>query len=190
MRPDQNVGTANYYFKVPTGQSFTVTFYELTANAGCGAYTLTVTGGGLGGGSTPPSATSTPRPANTATTVPASTPTNTAPPAATNTPRPTNTPAAATSTAVPAANTATRTPPAFTPTRTPPPATATRTAPPTSTAVPGGPAPLIVYADALAPGWADWSWGSSRNWADTTYVHSGRYAASCAITQAWAGLYV
>jgi hypothetical protein len=208
MSPGQNGGTAGYSFNVPAAQSFTVTVYEVTANAGCAAYTLTVTGGGLGGGPSSPSATSTPRPANTATTVPASTPTNTAPPAAPNTPRPTDTPAAATSTVVPAANTATPTPPAATatrtpppatatrtspastPTRTPPPATATRTAAPTSTAVPGGPAPLIVYADTLAPGWADWSWGSSRNWADTTYVHSGRYAASCAITQAWAGLYV
>ncbi len=200
MSPGQNGGTAGYSFNVPAGQSFTVTVYEVTANAGCGAYTLTVTGG-LGGGSIPPSATSTPRPANTTTAVPTSVPTSTAPPAATNTPRPTSTPpAAVTSTAVPAtstprptntpAATATRTPPASTPTRTVPPATATRTPPPTSTAVPGGPAPLIVYADALAPGWADWSWGSSRNWADTTFVHSGRYAASCAITQAWAGLYV
>ena len=186
MSPGQNGGTAGYSFNVPAGQSFTVTVYEVTANAGCGAYTLTVSGGGLGGGATPP-ATSTP-PANTATAVPA----NTTPPAATNTPRPTNTPPpAATSTTVPATGTPRPTnTPAATATRTAPAATATRTAPPTATTVPGGPAPLGVYAEALAPGWADWSWGSSRNWADTAYVHSGRYAASCAITQAWAGLYL
>jgi hypothetical protein len=194
MSPGQNGGTAGYSFNVPAGQSFTVTVYEVTANAGCGAYTLTVSGGG----SNPPPATSTPPPANTATAVP----TNTAPPAATNPPRPTNTPPpAATSTTVPAtspprptntpAATATRTPArTATATRTAPPATATRTPPPTATTVPGGPAPLVIYAEALAPGWADWSWGSSRNWADTAYVHSGRYAASCAITQGWAGLYL
>ena len=44
MSPGQNGGTAGYSFNVPAGQSFTVTVYEVTANAGCGAYTLTVSG--------------------------------------------------------------------------------------------------------------------------------------------------
>ncbi len=58
-----------------------------------------------------------------------------------------------------------------------------------SAAVPAAPAPAgtVVFADALAAGWADWSWGTTRNFAATSPVASG--ARSLAVTfQAWGGL--
>lgn len=46
-----------------------------------------------------------------------------------------------------------------------------------------------VYVDALASGWADWSWGTTRNLAATSPVASG--ASSMAVTyQAWGGVYL
>ncbi len=52
--------------------------------------------------------------------------------------------------------------------------------------VPG--AGVAVYGDALASGWSDWSWGSTRDFAATSPVASG--ARSLAVTfQAWGGLY-
>ncbi|HEX6605283.1 MAG TPA: hypothetical protein VF276_00060, partial [Chloroflexia bacterium] len=52
LSPGQDSGTTGYSFDVPAGQSFAVTVYEVTANAGCGGYTLDVTGAGITGGST------------------------------------------------------------------------------------------------------------------------------------------
>jgi hypothetical protein len=138
LSPGQDTGTTSYSFDVPAGQSFVVTVYEVTANAGCGGYTLDVTGAGLGGGS----ATGTPV-APTATAVPR---TSTPPPAATQTARATNTPqrtptrtATATRTSPPAATqTATRTPasvPTQTATRTP--ASVPTNTPVAATATPG-----------------------------------------------------
>ncbi|MEZ4716074.1 MAG: hypothetical protein R2851_08295 [Caldilineaceae bacterium] len=48
-------------------------------------------------------------------------------------------------------------------------------------------ADLTVYADALAPGWEDWSWDSAVDLANAAPVYSG--AASIAVTYeaAWAG---
>lgn len=47
---------------------------------------------------------------------------------------------------------------------------------------------LPVYADALASGWSDWSWGSTRDFAATSPVASG--TRSLAVTfQAWGGIY-
>jgi fibronectin type 3 domain-containing protein len=52
---------------------------------------------------------------------------------------------------------------------------------------PTAPAGTVVYADALAAGWVDWSWLSTRNFAATTPVASG--ARAIAVTfQAWGGL--
>ncbi len=47
--------------------------------------------------------------------------------------------------------------------------------------------PTIVYDDALASGWSDWSWSSTRNFANTTPARGSR---SIAVTfhQRWAGL--
>ena len=61
---------------------------------------------------------------------------------------------------------------------------------PVSATVPAGTAPTSVpiYADALASGWSDWSWGSTRNLAATSPVASG--TRSLAVTfQAWGGVY-
>jgi chitinase len=49
-------------------------------------------------------------------------------------------------------------------------------------------AAVRIYDDALASGWADWSWGSRRNFAATSPVASGK--RSLAVTfQAWGGIY-
>jgi uncharacterized repeat protein (TIGR01451 family) len=52
------------------------------------------------------------------------------------------------------------------------------------------PTAIVVYDEALASGWGDWSWNTTRNFANPSPVHSG--AASLAITYdaAWAGLYL
>jgi hypothetical protein len=44
--PGQDTGSNSYSFTVAAGQHFVVTVYEVTANAGCGSYTLNVTGAG------------------------------------------------------------------------------------------------------------------------------------------------
>jgi hypothetical protein len=54
---------------------------------------------------------------------------------------------------------------------------------------PSAPASAPIYGDALASGWMDWSWGSTRNFANPSPVASG--ADSLAVTfQAWGGLYL
>lgn len=47
-----------------------------------------------------------------------------------------------------------------------------------------------IYTDALAPGWEDWSWGTTTNAANANPVRSG--AASFAVThdEAWGGFYL
>jgi RHS repeat-associated protein len=47
-----------------------------------------------------------------------------------------------------------------------------------------------VYADALASGWNDWSWDSTRNFSNTTPVYAGTNSISVAYTAAWGGLYL
>jgi hypothetical protein len=87
--------TAPFSFNVDPGQTFVLVVAEVTADAGCPAYTLTVEG--LCGGGTP-----TPTPTATATATPTVTPTAT--PTATPTPTATATPTAtptATATATP-----------------------------------------------------------------------------------------
>ena len=52
------------------------------------------------------------------------------------------------------------------------------------------PGDLQVYTDALAPGWSDWSWSTTVDFASSAQAHGG--AASIAVTYqaAWAGLYL
>jgi hypothetical protein len=47
---------------------------------------------------------------------------------------------------------------------------------------------LTVYDDALAGGWGDWSWGSTRNFGATTPVYSGTHSLSYTATAGWGGL--
>ena len=47
---------------------------------------------------------------------------------------------------------------------------------------------LTIYADTLANGWQDWSYGSSRNLANTSPVHSGSHSISVTITSAWGAI--
>ncbi len=130
-RPD-----ASYSFTVPAGANYAVVVHELNANAGCGAYTVTVSGCTLAGTATPTStSTYTPVPP-TNTSVPTNSPTRTA----TNTPAPpTNSPTrTATNTAVPPTNSPTR--------------TATNTpVPPTNTAVPPTNSPTRTATNTPAP---------------------------------------
>ena len=49
-------------------------------------------------------------------------------------------------------------------------------------------ADMAVYADALAAGWQDWSWSTTRNFAATAQVHGGAKALAVTFTAGWAGL--
>ncbi|HQZ21615.1 MAG TPA: hypothetical protein PLW39_05035 [Thermoflexales bacterium] len=48
-------------------------------------------------------------------------------------------------------------------------------------------ADLVVYDDALASGWQDWSWNATRNFANTAPVHAGTNSLSVSLDAAWAG---
>ena len=48
----------------------------------------------------------------------------------------------------------------------------------------------IVFAEALAGGWSDWSWGTQVSFAGAAPVHTGAAAIEATYTQAWAGLYL
>jgi hypothetical protein len=47
---------------------------------------------------------------------------------------------------------------------------------------------LTIYADSLAAGWADYSYGTTRSFANTSPVHSGTHSISVTITNAYGGL--
>lgn len=49
-------------------------------------------------------------------------------------------------------------------------------------------ADLMVYDDALAAGWQDWSWSATRNFANTSPVHAGANSIATTFTAGWAGL--
>ena len=51
-------------------------------------------------------------------------------------------------------------------------------------------ADLPIYTDTLAGGWQDWSWGSTRNFANTAPVHAGADSLAVTFTEAWGGLYL
>ena len=48
----------------------------------------------------------------------------------------------------------------------------------------------VVFADALAGGWSDWSWGTQVSFAGPGPVHAGSAAIAATYTEAWAGLYL
>ncbi len=51
-------------------------------------------------------------------------------------------------------------------------------------------ATLTIYDNALATGWADWSWDTTVNFDNTTPVHGGNRSIAVTYTTAWAGLYL
>jgi hypothetical protein len=51
-------------------------------------------------------------------------------------------------------------------------------------------APQVIYDDALAVGWADWSWGATINLGATTPVHGGTNSIAVTYTGGWQGLYL
>jgi hypothetical protein len=59
-----------------------------------------------------------------------------------------------------------------------------------SLSLPAQAAPQAVYADALAAGWADWSWGASVDLAATAPVHGGSHSIAVTYTGGWQGLYL
>jgi hypothetical protein len=67
-------------------------------------------------------------------------------------------------------------------------ATPTRTATPTPT-TPAA-TDLVVYDDALAAGWQNWSWDTTVNFAATAQVRTGTKAIAITHTKAWAGFSV
>ncbi len=51
-------------------------------------------------------------------------------------------------------------------------------------------APLTIFGDGLASGWANWSWNSTVNFGATTPIHSGSKSLSAKYDAAWAGVYL
>ena len=49
---------------------------------------------------------------------------------------------------------------------------------------------LDVYQDSLAAGWQDWSWGTTRQFANGSPVQSGSHSLAVQYTEAWGGLYL
>jgi hypothetical protein len=49
---------------------------------------------------------------------------------------------------------------------------------------------LPIYTDALASGWVDWSWSSSRNFSNTAPVHGGANSLALTITSGWGALFL
>jgi hypothetical protein len=49
---------------------------------------------------------------------------------------------------------------------------------------------LTIYGDALAAGWADWSWGTTRNLSNASPVQGGTASISVKYEAAWAGFYL
>ena len=47
-----------------------------------------------------------------------------------------------------------------------------------------------VYVDALAGGWEDWSWDTTRDFANPSPVHGGSASLAVTLNAAWAGLYL
>jgi len=49
---------------------------------------------------------------------------------------------------------------------------------------------LTIYADALGPGWADWSWSGGHDLASTDTVHGGTHSAKVTYTGGFQGFYM
>ncbi len=47
-----------------------------------------------------------------------------------------------------------------------------------------------VYQDSLVNGWRDWSWGTTRNFANTNPVQAGTRSIAISYNRAWGGLYL
>ncbi len=62
------------------------------------------------------------------------------------------------------------------------------TAAKTDTMTPAGPA--VIYADALAGGWQDWSWDATRRFDNPQPVHGGSASIAVTFTAAWGGFYL
>lgn len=127
-------------------------------------------------------ATATPSQTTVATATPSSTSTQAATPTTTPsaTPSPTGTGTAQLTETPTGTPTATKTPTTT--------ATQTPTATPTATATSALAENLVVYDDALATGWEDWSWDTTVDFASSFPVHSGSAAISVQHTAPWAGL--
>ena len=48
-------------------------------------------------------------------------------------------------------------------------------------------ADLVVYGDALASNWQDWSWSSTVNFANSTPIHQGTASIAVSYSAGWAG---
>ena len=49
---------------------------------------------------------------------------------------------------------------------------------------------IVIYADALPSGWADWSWAATINLSNTSPVHGGTHSIAVTYTGAWGALYL
>ncbi|MBI5003963.1 PKD domain-containing protein [Candidatus Kaiserbacteria bacterium] len=49
---------------------------------------------------------------------------------------------------------------------------------------------VSIYQDALAPGWYNWSWGSTQDFSDTSLVFAGTNAMRVAYDAPWGGLFL
>src|SRR5689334_15041300 len=49
---------------------------------------------------------------------------------------------------------------------------------------------ITIYADALGPGWADWSWSGVHDLASTDNPHSGTHSAKITYTGGFQGFYM
>ncbi len=54
----------------------------------------------------------------------------------------------------------------------------------------GGASSNSIYTDSLASGWENWSWGSTINFSDTSYVYQGSSAIKIRYDSPWAGMFL
>ena len=47
---------------------------------------------------------------------------------------------------------------------------------------------MTIYSDSLVNGWQDWSYSTTRNFANTSPVHFGSDSISATVTSAWGGI--
>lgn len=70
------------------------------------------------------------------------------------------------------------------------PAPSATSQPATATAAPSATSQPVIYSDALAAGWVDWSWDTNRNLKSFAQKKEGKYAIAVKYNKAWAGLYL
>ena len=49
---------------------------------------------------------------------------------------------------------------------------------------------MPIYQDALAPGWQNWSWGSTEDFSDISQVFAGTKSIKVTYTSAWGGMFL